>query len=83
MSISPAGVSDTGPRAAAIQTEIYRRMTPEQRIAQALALCDSARRMAIAGIRDRNSAATDRERFRILVDLVLGPDLARRAYGPR
>lgn len=76
-------ISDTGPRAAAIQTEIYRRMTPERRIAQALALCDSARRMAMAGIRDRNAAATEQERFRILMDLVLGPGLARRAYGPR
>ena len=78
-----AGVSDTGPRAAALQTEIYRRMTPEERVAQALALCDSARKMAAAGILERNPEATNRERFRILVDLVLGPDLARRAYGPR
>lgn len=78
-----AGVSDTSPSAAAVQTEIYRRMTQEQRVAQALSLCASARTMAAAGIRDRNPDATDQERFRILVDLVLGPDLARRAYGPR
>ena len=45
MPISRSGISDTGPRAAEIQTEIYRRMTPEQRIAQALALCESARTM--------------------------------------
>lgn len=83
MSIAQSGVTDTGPRAAEIQTEIYRRMTLEQRIAQALALCESVRAMAIAGIRARNPGATDREQFRILMDLTLGPELARRAYGPR
>lgn len=83
MSISPSGVSDTGARAAEIQTEIYRRMTPGQRIAQALALGESVRKMVIAGIRARHPGATDRERFRILMDLTLGPELARRAYGPR
>lgn len=82
MSVSPAGISDTSPRVAAVQIEIYRKMTPAQKVAQALALCDLARSLATAGIRDRNPDATDAERFRILMDLVLGPELARRAYGP-
>jgi hypothetical protein len=40
------------------------------------------RELAIAGLRQRFPHATPAELRRLLADVVLGPDLAAKAYGP-
>lgn len=46
-------ISDTSPEAAAIQDEIFRRMTPEQRVRLAIEMSESMRNVALAGLRSR------------------------------
>ena len=43
----------------------------------------AARQFALQGLRARHSEATDAQLQRYLADLLLGPELAARAYGPR
>ncbi|MGH9783229.1 MAG: hypothetical protein ACRD88_03510 [Terriglobia bacterium] len=43
----------------------------------------TARRLALAGISLRCPGASTAERVRLLMDLVLGEELAARVYGPR
>ena len=67
-------LSDTSPEAAAIQDEIFRRMTPEQRIRLALEMSESMRNVALAGLRGRrpdlDESALRRELMRIMYDFV-------------
>lgn len=67
-------VSDTTPDAAAIQQDIFRRMTTEQRLRIALEMSDSMRNVALAGLRSRrpelNEAELRRELMRIMYDFV-------------
>ena len=83
MSLSRIGATDTKPIAAAVQLKIYRAMSPQDRLCQAIALSEASREMAIAGIRARHADATELQRRRMLMDVLLGPVLARLAYGPR
>jgi len=45
--------SDTSPEAAAIQRDVFRRMTTEQRLRLALEMSESMRDVALAGLRSR------------------------------
>lgn len=65
---------DTSPEAAAIQVEIFRRMTTAQRLKLALEMSDSMRNVAIAGLRSRcpdlNETEFSRELLRIMYGFV-------------
>lgn len=67
-------LSDTSPEAAAIQDEIFRRMTPEQRVRLALEMSESIRNVALAGLRSRrpelSEAELSRELLRVMYDFV-------------
>ena len=67
-------ISDTSPEAAAIQDEIFRRMTPEQRVRLAIEMSESMRNVALAGLRSRrpelNEAELSRELLRVMYDFV-------------
>jgi len=43
----------------------------------------TARRLALAGIQLRCPDASEEERSRLLMDLLLGEELAAQAFGPR
>ena len=43
----------------------------------------TARWLALQGLRARHPTATEAQLQRYLADLLLGPELAARAYGPR
>lgn len=45
-------------------------------------MSQSVRLLALAGLRQRHPAAGPAELRRRLADLLLGPELAARAYGP-
>ena len=64
--------SDTSPEAAAIQQEIFRRMTPEQRIKLALDMSESIRNVARAGLRYRHPELSEEELSRELMRLMYG-----------
>jgi hypothetical protein len=61
---------DTTPEAAAIQVEIFRRMTTAQRLRLALQMSESLRNVALAGLRSRqpelNADQLSRELLRIM-----------------
>ena len=67
-------ISHTSPEAAAIQDEIFRRMTPEQRVRLAIEMSESMRNVALAGLRSRrtelNEAELSRELLRVMYDFV-------------
>ena len=62
------------------QIEAWRRMTPAEKLELVVALSRSTSDMALAGIRDRYPDAPPREQFLRLAMLILGAELARRAY---
>ena len=72
--VDKAMLSDTSPEAAAIQDEIFRRMTPEQRVRLALEMSESMRNVALAGLRSRrpelNEAELSRELLRVMYDFL-------------
>ena len=59
--------SDTSPEAAAIQQEIFRLMTPEQRLKMALDLSEEMRNISLAGLRGRHPELTEEELISELV----------------
>ena len=64
--------SDTSPEAEAIQLEIFRRMTPAQRLKLALEMSDSMRNVALAGLRTRRPDLDEMELLRELMRLMYG-----------
>lgn len=71
---------DTTPGAAAVQTAIYRRMSPAQRCELAARMSASAREITLAGIRARHPSYDDQAARFALFRLLLGDVLFRRAY---
>lgn len=77
-----AAPSDTSPEAARIQREIYREMTVGRKLELVEDANHTARVLALAGLAQRYPDDPPERLHRRLFDLVLGPELARRAYGP-
>ena len=62
------------------QIEGWRRMTPAEKLRLVLAMSASVRRLALAGVRRRYPHAEPREHDLRLAQVMLGDELARRAY---
>lgn len=73
---------DTDQEAEAVQLEIYRRMPTWRKIELVFEANAMSRALALAGLRDRYPQASAAELRRRLMDLLLGEELALRAYGP-
>ena len=69
---------DTTPEAARVQTDAIRRLAPIERLAEALALSESVRTLALSRLRERYADRTDLE----LVELLAGAPLRRAPPGP-
>ena len=67
---------DTTPEAYAVQGEIYRRMTCEQRLAISFRLSADVRRISMAGIRARHPDYSTRDVQQAYARLVYGNDVA-------
>jgi hypothetical protein len=76
-------ISDTSDDARRVQYRVLRAMSPARKFALVEDANRTARRLAMAGIAMRHPEASPEERVRILMDLVLGVELAARVYGPR
>jgi hypothetical protein len=72
--------SDTHPEIEAMQIEIIRRMPSWIKYSLVDDLNETAKAFAISGIRQRHPDATPEQIQRMLVDLMLGPELANRVY---
>ncbi|NOZ50824.1 MAG: hypothetical protein GXP37_12385 [Chloroflexi bacterium] len=74
-------LSDTSPEAEAVLYEMLRQASPARKLEMVGELNTTVRQFALAGLRQRYPRADKTELRRRLADLLLGPELARRAYG--
>ena len=73
---------DTTPEVEAFLFSYWRDAPAWEKLQRMVELNRSARLLAVAGIRRRYPDASDEEVRRHLADLLLGPELAARVYGP-
>jgi hypothetical protein len=74
--------ADTAPEIEAFQIQRLRRMPPWRKMALMGDMSRTVQTLALAGLRQRYPDDTPDQRRRRLADLLLGPELAARAYGP-
>ena len=72
--------SDTHPEMEALQIELIRRMPPWKKMAAVDGLNKMVRTLAMSGIRQRHPDATPEQVRRMLAELILGAELARKVY---
>ena len=75
--------SDTQPEAEQVLIELLRSAPVARKLEMLGQMNAAARMLALQGLRARHPDATGAQLQRYLADLLLGPDLAARAYGPR
>jgi hypothetical protein len=73
---------DTTPEAERMLVELLREASPARKLHTLGELNATARLLARAGLRSRYPGASEAELDCRLADLLLGPELAARAYGP-
>jgi hypothetical protein len=73
--------SDTHPKMEALQIRLLREAPPWRKMEMLAGLNNSAKSLALAGLRQRYPQASESELRRRLADLLLGEDLARKVYG--
>lgn len=73
---------DTSPEAEQVLIDLLRRASVERKLEMLDQMNRSAQELARMGLRARHAGATDAQLRRYLADLLLGPELAARAYGP-
>lgn len=73
--------SDTSPKMEALQIQLWRQASPTRKMQMVAQLNQSARMLALAGLRSQYPQASEAELRRRLAGLLLGEELARKAYG--
>ena len=73
--------SDTTPEAEAVLIELLRQAPPWRKIQMVEEMNALVRRMALSGLQERHPHASEEELRRRLADILLGPELAEKAYG--
>jgi hypothetical protein len=73
--------SDTDPKPEQLQIELIRRMPAWRKFELLDDLNETVRVFAISGIKQRNPEATPERIRRMLAELMLGEELARKVYG--
>ncbi len=74
--------ADTPREIEQFQIEHFRRMSAQRKLELVGDLNRAVRELALAGLRQRHPQDTPKQLRRRLADLLLGPELAERAYGP-
>ena len=72
--------TDTHPKMEALQIQFIRRMPAWKKISMVDGLNEAVKTLAIAGIKQRNPNATPEQIHRMLAELMLGAELARKVY---
>lgn len=75
-------LSDTRPEAERVQIELLRQAPAWRKLELVGQMNLTVRMLALSGLRQRYPEATPDELRRRLADLLLGPTLAARVYGP-
>ena len=73
---------DTSPAAQRVLIDRLRSLPPWRKLRMVADMNATVRQLALAGLRERYPEAGPDELRRRLADLLLGADLAARAYGP-
>jgi hypothetical protein len=74
---------DTEPQAEQVLIDLLRRASAARKLEMLGQMNAVARQFALEGLRERHPGASEAQLQRYLADLLLGPELAARAYGPR
>ena len=74
--------SDTHPDIERLQIERLRQMPSWRKMELVGDMNEAVRTLALAGLRQRHPNEPPAQRQRRLADLMLGPELAARVYGP-
>ena len=74
---------DTQPEAERVLIDLLRQAPASRKLEMLGQMNAAARQLALQGLRARHPGATEAQLRRYLADLLLGPELAARAYGPR
>ena len=72
--------SDTHPKMEALQIQVIRHMPAWKKISIVNDLNETVKAMAVSGIKQRHPNATPEQIHRMLADLMLGVELARKVY---
>ncbi len=78
-----APFTDTSPEAERVQIELMRQAPAWRKLQLVGQLNRSLRALALSGLRQRHPGESEVELRRRLADMVLGPDIAAKAYGLR
>lgn len=78
----PTYLSDTSPEAERVLDDLWRKTTPQERMQMVAEMIEAVRSLALAGLRARHPDASEARIRRALSDILLGSDLAEKAYGP-
>lgn len=72
--------SDTHPKMETLQIQLIRRMPAWKKISMVDGLNETVKTLAISGIKQRHPDATPEQVHRMLAELMLGIELARKVY---
>ena len=72
---------DTHPKMEALQIQLWRQASPTRKMQMLAQLNQSARLLALTGLRGQYPQASEAELRRRLAGLLLGDELARKVYG--
>ncbi|KAF0108789.1 MAG: hypothetical protein FD146_675 [Anaerolineaceae bacterium] len=72
--------SDTHPKMEALQIQFIRRMSAWKKISIVDDLNETVKTLAVSGIKQRHPEAMPEQIHRMLADLMLGAELARKVY---
>jgi hypothetical protein len=73
--------SDTHPKMEALQIELIRRMPAWKKISIVDELNETVKTLAISGIKQRHPNASPEQIHRMLAEIMLDAELARKVYG--
>ncbi len=76
------GLSDTKPDMERLMIELMRQASPAKKLHMVGQLNEAVRTLALEGLRTRHPGASPEELRRRLADLLLGPELVEKVYGP-
>lgn len=72
---------DTHPKMEALQVQLWRQASPTRKMQMVAQLNQSARLLALAGLRSQHPQASEAELRRRLAGLLLGEEIATKVYG--
>jgi hypothetical protein len=75
-------LSDTRPEVTALQLNLLRQASPARKLAMLGQMNQTVKVLALAGLKSRYPGESSDQLRRRLADLILGPELACKVYGP-